>query len=74
MVAGRRRREHHQVTQEPAPGGFFKRQGAYGAFTLRQEQVAVVRAYIEGQKERHGGDAWRGEWEHAEAVDEDSRD
>lgn len=53
----------HLVTHEITPGAFFKWQGAYGAFTLRKEDVPTVQAYIESQKEHHAaGELWE-EWE-----------
>ncbi len=53
----------HLVTHVITPGEFFKWQGAYGAFTLRKEDVPVVKSYIERQKEHHArNDLWQ-EWE-----------
>jgi putative transposase len=43
----------HLVTHQILPGEFFKWQGAYGAFTLRKEDVPQVKAYIENQKQHH---------------------
>jgi len=43
----------HLVTQELAPGEFFKWQGAYGAFSLSKRQVPHVRRYIHHQEEHH---------------------
>ena len=61
----------HLVTHEIRPGEFFKWQGAYGAFTLRKEDVPVVQAYIERQKEHHAvGDLWD-EWEQTMIRDEE---
>jgi REP element-mobilizing transposase RayT len=45
----------HLVTQELDPGGFFKWQGHYGAFTLSKQQVPHVRDYILRQEEHHHG-------------------
>ena len=47
----------HLVTHEIARGDFFKWQGAYGAFTLRKDEVAMVSAYIEHQREHHAARA-----------------
>ena len=61
----------HLVTHEITPGEFFKWQGAYGAFTLRKEDVPVVQAYIENQKQHHAvGSVWE-EWEHTMIPDKD---
>ena len=53
----------HLVTHEIARGEFFKWQGAYGAFTIRKEDVPAVRVYIERQKERHQAGDVLEEWE-----------
>ena len=45
----------HLVTQELDPGGFFKWQGYYGAFTISKRQVDDVRDYILRQEEHHLG-------------------
>ena len=45
----------HLVTQEVDPGGFFKWQGTYGAFTISKRQVSDVRDYILRQEEHHLG-------------------
>jgi hypothetical protein len=59
------------VTHEITPGEFFKWQGAYGAFTLRKEDVPIVQAYIENQKQHHAtGSVWE-EWEHTMIPDKD---
>ncbi len=61
----------HLVTHEITPGEFFKWQGAYGAFTLRKEDVPVVESYIENQKQHHAtGELWE-EWEHTMIPDEE---
>jgi REP element-mobilizing transposase RayT len=43
------------VTQVLDPGGFFKWQGYYGAFTLSKQQVPHVRDYILRQEQHHLG-------------------
>ena len=53
----------HLVTHVITPGEFFKWQGAYGAFTLRKEDVPVVKDYIERQKEHHARNELWPEWE-----------
>jgi putative transposase len=62
----------HLVTHEITPGDAFKWQGAYRAFTLRKDDVPVVRAYIERQRAHHAaGDVvelWEQGPEDEEAV------
>jgi REP element-mobilizing transposase RayT len=60
----------HLVTHEIAPGGFFKWQGTYGAFTLAKSAVPEVKAYIERQKDHHTQGKLNPEWEQAETRDE----
>lgn len=43
----------HFVGHQLVPGGSFKWQGAYGAFTVSQDHVGAVRDYIRRQKEHH---------------------
>lgn len=43
----------HLVNHSGAPGGAFKWQGAYGAFTVSKGAVAKVNDYINRQKEHH---------------------
>lgn len=43
----------HLVTQELAPGEWFKWQGAYGAFTVSKSDVRRVRDYIRNQENHH---------------------
>jgi putative addiction module component (TIGR02574 family) len=45
----------HLVTQVLDPGGFFKWQGYYGAFTVSRHQARHVRDYILRQEEHHLG-------------------
>jgi len=54
----------HFVTHRLLPGGFFKWQGAYGAFTVSRDQVEPVRHYIEHQKEHHAMQTVVAAWEH----------
>jgi len=51
------------VTHEIAPGGFFKWQGAYGAFTIRKSEVAQVTAYIQNQERHHAENQLQSEFE-----------
>ncbi|HZQ08291.1 MAG TPA: IS200/IS605 family transposase [Anaerolineae bacterium] len=60
----------HLMTHEITPGEFFKWQGAYGAFTLRRDDVPVVKDYILNQKEHHGSGTVREEWEKSEIREE----
>ena len=43
----------HLVRQEVGLGGFFKWQGGYGAFSIAQRDVEMVRRYIHRQEEHH---------------------
>ncbi len=60
----------HLMTHQIAPGEYFKWQGGYGAFTLRCDQVPMVREYIANQKAHHRGQTLRAEWEKSETNDE----
>ncbi len=60
----------HLMTHEIAPDRFFKWQGAYGAFTLRYEDVPVVKEYIVNQKKHHANKSLWWEWEKSEIADE----
>jgi putative transposase len=53
----------HLITHEITPDLFFKWQGAYGAFTLRKDEVPTVQAYIERQKEHHATGDLVEDWE-----------
>ena len=53
----------HLVTHEITPKDFFKWQGAYGAFTLRKNDVPQVEAYILNQKQHHADNTLYDEWE-----------
>src|SRR5205814_316872 len=59
----------HLVTHAVAPGAFFKWQGAYGAFTVQQDGLAVVRAYIKNQKAHHATNDLIPAWEHYDTAD-----
>ncbi|MBW3624122.1 MAG: IS200/IS605 family transposase [Armatimonadetes bacterium] len=52
----------HLVSHE-MPGGFFKWQGAYGAFTVSPGEVIHIQTYIQRQKEHHGNHTLIGEYE-----------
>jgi putative transposase len=43
----------HLVRQEVGLGGFFKWQGSYGAFSISQRDVEMVRRYVYRQEEHH---------------------
>ncbi len=58
------------MSHEIKPGEFFKWQGAYGAFTLRYDDVPVVKQYIVNQKRHHAEQSFRPEWEKSEIADE----
>jgi putative transposase len=60
----------HLITHAVAPGDFFKWQGAYGAFSLRDDEVPIVKACIANQKQHHQCETARGEWEKSEIADE----
>jgi REP element-mobilizing transposase RayT len=53
----------HLITHEITPDQFFKWQGAYGAFTLRKDDVPTVKAYIERQKDHHAAGDLLENWE-----------
>src|SRR5574341_189363 len=63
----------HLVTHEINPAQFFKRQGSYGAFTVRKTEVPQVKMYIENQKEHHAEYQLLMEWEPSDDVSEDDR-
>jgi putative transposase len=46
----------HAVNHAIAPGGYFRWQGGYSAFSVGPRRLKTVAAYIAGQKERHSGD------------------
>jgi REP element-mobilizing transposase RayT len=60
----------HLVTHEIKPGSFFKWQGAYGAFTLRKNDVSQVQTYIQNQKQHHANGLLNEEWERIFESDE----
>ena len=62
----------HLVTHVITPDQFFKWQGAYGAFTLRKDEVASVRRYVERQKEHHAHDDLWVAWEQTATEQEES--
>jgi putative transposase len=61
----------HLMSHEIKRGEFFKWQGAYGAFTLRYDDVPIVKQYIINQKQHHGNKTFRPEWEKSEISDEE---
>jgi putative transposase len=62
----------HFVTHQLLPGGFFKWQGAYGAFTVSRDQVETVRRYIEHQKEHHATQTAVSAWEQTASEQSDA--
>ena len=62
----------HLMTHKIMPNGFFKWQGAYGAFTIRKSEVLRVRAYIEHQKAHHTKNELWDEWEQTQTASEES--
>jgi len=63
----------HLVTHQILPSEFFKWQGAYGAFTLRKEDVPQVKAYIENQKQHHVDQQLWVDWEQT-LIEDETRD
>ncbi len=59
----------HLMTHEIRPGDFFKWQGAYGAFSLRYDEVPVIKKYIANQKRHHTSNNLRSELETMEITD-----
>jgi REP-associated tyrosine transposase len=60
----------HLMTHEIRPVGFFKWQGAYGAFSLGYGDVPAVKEYIKNQKKHHANHTLRSELEKSEIADE----
>lgn len=60
----------HLITHAVTPGEYFKWQGGYGAFTLPQDAVPIVKAYIANQKTHHQYNTVQSEWEKSEIADE----
>jgi putative transposase len=53
----------HLVNYEIMPGEFFKWQGGYRAFTIRKNEAAIVKAYIDNQKQHHSEGTLSEDWE-----------
>ena len=62
----------HFVAHQLLPDGFFKWQGAYGAFTVSRDQVERTRHYIEHQKEHHAMQTVVSAWEQTMSERSDS--
>lgn len=45
----------HLINHEIRPGGNFRWQGAYGAFSLRKDEVDQVKGYVLNQARHHAG-------------------
>jgi putative transposase len=63
LVKGLKGASTHLVNSELAPGGSFKWQGAYAAFSVGHRQLDQVRDYIARQREHHASDAPAIHWE-----------
>jgi putative transposase len=59
----------HLMTHAVAPDTFFKWQGAYGAFTIRKDDLSIVSAYIANQKAHHANNTLDAELETCETTD-----
>jgi len=59
----------HLMTHEVQTGIFFKWQGAYGAFTIRKEDVPIVTNYILNQKTHHAQNTLISEWETSDIAE-----
>ena len=59
----------HLMTHIVAPDTFFKWQGAYGAFTIRKDDVPIVSAYIANQKTHHANNTLDADLETTEITD-----
>ncbi len=59
----------HLVTHQIAPGGFFKWQGAYGAFSVSKRLVPEIKTYVERQKEHHSTNSLELELEQVASID-----
>lgn len=60
----------HLMTHQIKPGEFFKWQRAYGAFSLRYEEVPILKAYVSNQNAHHTNNELRPELEKMEITDE----
>ena len=56
----------HLMTHELARGMPFRWQEGYGAFSLRRDDVPIVRRYIAHQKEHHRTNTQNPSWEQTE--------
>ncbi len=53
----------HFVNETLQPGGEFKWQGSYGAFTVSRWDLDRIIGYVKRQKEHHGAEELVAEWE-----------
>ena len=53
----------HLITHEIKPGGFFKWQGSYGAFTVSHDAIDKVADYIRNQTIHHRQKSTISTWE-----------
>ncbi len=56
----------HLMNHQLLPQGEFKWQGAYGAFSIRKEEVPAVREYIANQSRHHAEGTVERSWERSE--------
>ena len=59
----------HAMTHVISPQSNFKWQGAYGAFTLRPEDVPLVKEYIIQQAAHHANGTLLPDWEKSEITE-----
>ena len=70
LIKGVKGSSSHLMTRIGKPGGFFKWQGAYGAFTLAAADVDRCINYIRAQKQHHAVNQLDADWETTEAEDD----
>jgi putative transposase len=72
LAKGMKGASSHLVNHDLAPGGFFRWQGNYGAFSVGEREIQPVRDYIRRQEEHHANDSLRPEWEQSAELQEAS--
>jgi REP element-mobilizing transposase RayT len=63
LLKGIKGASSHLITHVVQPGGSFRWQGGYGAFTVGKPDAPAVTAYIEHQKQHHAGNELWDDWE-----------
>ena len=63
LAQGMKGASSHLVNHSLDPAAFFRWQGTYGAFSVSQNDLEQVGAYIRHQKEHHANDDLRPAWE-----------